>query len=173
MDNDTEWISCFTEAITFSSGYFLRILFGTALVHGHISDPTALWEQFAHHLCDDLPHRLQSLNGVPDNLIDPHLDYGLYLLDEVLAGMGKSSEYSHDWRSSKANPLLAEQLDYNRERKQSLRTERYAQLNADQKHCFDIILDGVTKHPEIAPFFVHGPAGTGKTFLYKVLWNYF
>lgn len=79
LDNDTEWISCFTEAITFSSGSSLRTLFGTALVHGHVSDPTALWEQFAHHLCDDLPHRLLSMNGVPNNLIDPHLDYGLYL----------------------------------------------------------------------------------------------
>lgn len=124
LDNEIEWISCFTEAITFSSGSSLRTLFGTALVHGHVSDPTALWEQFAHHLCDDLPHRLFSMNGVPDNLIDPHLGYGLYLLSEVLAGMGKGlqdyqlPQYSHNWRSSKANPLVAEQLDYNREREQ-------------------------------------------------------
>lgn len=48
-----------------------------------------------------------------------------------------------------------------------------AQLNADQKHCFDIILDGVSEHPETAHFFVHGPTGTGKTFLYKVLCNHF
>ena len=119
------------------------------------------------------------MNGVPYNLIDPHLDYGLYLLGEVLASMGKIlqdyqlPQYSHDWRSSKANPLLVEQLDYNREREQFLRNERYAQVNANQKHCFDIILDGVTKHPETAHFFIHGPAGTGKTFLYKVLCNHF
>lgn len=69
--------------------------------------------------------------------------------------------------------MLVEQLDYNQEREQSLRNERYAQLNADQKHCFDIILDGVTEHPETAHFFVHGPAGTGKIFLYKVLCNHF
>lgn len=35
---------------------------------------------------------------------------------------------------------LAEQLDYNREREQFF-MKRYAQVNADQKHCFNIILD--------------------------------
>lgn len=179
LDDDSEWISCFTEAVTFSSGYFLQTLFGTALVHGHVSDPIALWEQFANDICDDLPHGLRSLTDVPNNLIDPHLDYGLYLLDEVLAGMGKSLHdyqflhYSHNWGNSSANPLLAEQLDYDSQREQFLRDERYAQLNIDQKHCFDIILDHVNEHPETAHFFVHGPAGTGKTFLYKVLCNHF
>ena len=126
-----------------------------------------------------MPHQLQSLTDVPNNLTDPHLDYGLYLLDEVLAGMGKSlhdyqlPHYSHNWGNSSANPLLAEQLDYDSQREQLLRNERYAQLNIDQKHCFDIILDHVNEHPETAYFFVHGPAGTGKTFLYKVLCNHF
>lgn len=30
------------------------------------------------------------MNKVPDDLTDPYLDYGLYLLDEILVGMGKS-----------------------------------------------------------------------------------
>lgn len=149
------------------------------MVHGHVSDPTALWEQFSNNICDDLPHRLQSMNGVPNDLTDPYLDYGLYLLDEVLAVMGKSLQdyqlpsLSHNWRSIGANPLLAEQLDYNPQQEQFLRNERYAQLNVDQKHCFDIILDGVSENLKTAHFFVHGPAGTGKTFLYKVLCNHF
>ncbi len=42
LDDDTEWVSCFTEAVTFSSGYSLRILFRTTLIHGHVSNPTAL-----------------------------------------------------------------------------------------------------------------------------------
>lgn len=78
------------------------------MVYGHVSDPKALWEQFAHNLCDDLPHWLQSMNGVPHNFMDLHLDYGFYLLEGVLAGMGKSlqdyhlPQYSHDWRNSRA-----------------------------------------------------------------------
>lgn len=66
-----------------------------------------------------------------------------------------------------------EQLDYNLQQEQFLRNEQYAQLNVDQKHCFDIILNGVGKHPKTALFFVHKLAEIGKTFLYKVLCNHF
>lgn len=51
--------------------------------------------------------------------------------------------------------------------------KQYAQLNADQKHCFDIILDGINEYPKIAHFFIYRPARIGKTFLYKVFCNYF
>ena len=61
--------------------------------------------------------------------------------------------------------------DFNEET--TLRNERYTQLNADQKYCFDTIVAGVRDHPRTAHFFVHGPAGTGKTFLYKTLCNHF
>lgn len=44
LDDDTEWVSCFTEAVTFSSGHSLQALFRTTLIHGNVSDPTALWE---------------------------------------------------------------------------------------------------------------------------------
>ena len=61
--------------------------------------------------------------------------------------------------------------DFNEET--TLRNERYTQLNADQKYCFDTIIAGVRDYPRTAHFFVHGPAGTGKTFLYKTLCNHF
>lgn len=53
LDDDTKWVGCFTEAVTFSSERSLRTLFGTALVQGHVSDPTALLEQSANDICDD------------------------------------------------------------------------------------------------------------------------
>ena len=54
--------------------------------------------------------------------------------------------------------------DFNEET--TLRNERYTQLNADQNYCFDTIVARVRDYPRPAHFFVHGPAGTGKTFLY-------
>lgn len=54
LDDNIKWVSCFTEAVTFSSGHSLRTLFGTALVHGHVSDSTALWEKFANNICDEV-----------------------------------------------------------------------------------------------------------------------
>ena len=61
--------------------------------------------------------------------------------------------------------------DFNEET--TLQNKRYTQLNADQKHGLDTIVAGVRDHPRTAHFFVYGPAGTGKTFLYKTLCIYF
>jgi hypothetical protein len=45
LEDDQEWINCFTEAVIFSSGYTLRMLFVTALLYGEITDPSGLWSQ--------------------------------------------------------------------------------------------------------------------------------
>ena len=89
LEDDQEWFSCFAEAVRFSSGYSLRALFGTALVPGRVTDPTVLWNRYADDICDDLPHRLRSMIDISDDLTTPHLDYGLYLLNEVLSDLGK------------------------------------------------------------------------------------
>lgn len=85
-----EWVNYFTKAVTFSSGHSLKTLFKTLLVHEHVSDPIKLLKQYGNNICNDLPHWLRFINRVPDDLMDPHLDYGHYLLNEILADMGKS-----------------------------------------------------------------------------------
>ena len=70
LEDDQEWFSCFAEAVRFSSGHLLRALFGTALVHGRVTDPTALWNRYANDICDDLPHRLRSMIDVGQNIDD-------------------------------------------------------------------------------------------------------
>ena len=179
LEDDQEWFSCFAEVVRFSSGHALRALFGTALVHGRVTDPTASWNRYANDICEDLPHRLRSMTDVPDDLMSPHLDYGLYLLNGVLSDLGKRLEdynmplFKYDWGRSTGNPLIANEMTYDFNEETTLRNERFTQLNADQKYCFDIIVAGVRDHPRTAHFFVHGPAGTGKTFLYKTLCNHF
>ena len=43
-----------------------------------VTDPTASWYRYANDICDDLPYRLRSITDVPDDLMSPHLDHGLY-----------------------------------------------------------------------------------------------
>jgi len=94
LQDDREWISCFTETVNFANGNSLRILFATALLYQEVSDPLALWTMFSESLCDDLQHqfRLQVENGfqIPPNMENSHLDYGLFLLSELLAPGQKS-----------------------------------------------------------------------------------
>lgn len=90
LENDREWVSCFTEASLFSSGKTLRTLIVSILTYGSISDLSALWEEFWAKICDDLPHRLQGFTNIPAGFEDPHFDYGLYLINQDLRRMDKS-----------------------------------------------------------------------------------
>ena len=95
LDDNREWVSCFMDAVAFTSGHHLRILFSMVLIHGYVSDPLELWDEFKEHFCDDLQHRLQvrGLEGleIPDEMCDRdlHLDYGLFLISEHLAAGGR------------------------------------------------------------------------------------
>ena len=50
-------------------------------------------------------------------------------------------------------------------------------MNHEQRECFEIITNAITLHEQNpdspASFFLHGPAGTGKTFLYNVLCSHY
>jgi DNA replication protein DnaC len=48
-----------------------------------------------------------------------------------------------------------------------------AQLNPDQQSCFTEIVTAIESDPQTAHFYLQGPGGTGKTFLYKTLCYYF
>jgi len=78
-------VSCFTDAAVWQTGYALRRLFVTALLHGDIVSPFTLWEQFAEKICDDLPHKIRARIDVPPDLQSPHIDYGLFLIHELLS----------------------------------------------------------------------------------------
>ncbi|KAF4637609.1 hypothetical protein G7Y89_g486 [Cudoniella acicularis] len=48
-----------------------------------------------------------------------------------------------------------------------------SRLNVDQEACFQTITQRVTDDPQTAHFYLQGPGGTGKTFLYQTLYHYF
>jgi hypothetical protein len=57
---------------------------------------------------------------------------------------------------------------------ENLYTERYNSFNVDQKKAFDTIVSSVEDDESpMSFFFLQGPAGTGKTFVYNTLCNYF
>ncbi|POS84034.1 hypothetical protein EPUL_005040, partial [Erysiphe pulchra] len=68
----------------------------------------------------------------------------------------------HDWIHREANPLLAEALNINFEAENSIHAESYT-----------TIVDTVESGSIPNTFFVQGPAGTGKIFLYTTLCSYF
>lgn len=64
-----------------------------------------------------------------------------------------------------------QQVDLARET--SLAAEMQAQLNPDQRSCFQTIVTAITDDPQTAHFYLQGPGGTSKTFLYQTLCHYY
>jgi len=90
-EDDEEWARCFEEAIDFSSGRSLRIVFTTALLFGDITDPLKLCNRFCTSMCDDLTYTLEHNETVrvPEGLHDADLDYGQYLISLILANRAR------------------------------------------------------------------------------------
>lgn len=175
-ENDQEWFQCFDEAKEFTSGHGLRMLFVTGLCFSMIADPPAIWERFKVHFCDDLQHRLENPGlAFPLVLEAPHLDYGLFLLGEGLAERRMTltdhrlPSNTFDW--SRLHVNLNPQ--YNPVDQSVQADDMISRLNSDQLACFHTIVAAIDTDPQTAHFYLQGPGGTGKTFLYKTLCFYF
>ncbi|SAM00063.1 hypothetical protein [Absidia glauca] len=128
----------------------------------------------------------------------PSHDYGLYLIETTLNELSKSLGdfnlllFKHNWTEAlnqstgsgrTDNSLVDEQLTYDTQEEEAAYSSKYALFNLDQKHAFDRIVEKLQSHESASNvnpthsengicFFLHGPAGTGKTFVYNtvVLW---
>jgi hypothetical protein len=129
------------------------------------------------HFCDDLARKLAYNPSIdfPLPLVNPYYDYGLFLLGLGLADLQQMltdvalPENTFDWTVSHCTADL--QVD--RTHETSLATVMQAQLNVDQRSCFQTIIAAVTDNMQTAHFYLQGPGSTGKTFLYKTLYYYY
>ena len=194
--DDKEWIKCFDEAKEFSSGSALRAMFTSAILFGELSSPLTIWNKFKTFFCDDLDHRLHK-NGLESRMTQYHsnstfyedsqsLDYGLFLIDTRLKDQGQSSSLHSipdpifQWSlllaevsEISSNAFVQAEKNYDCQAEHNLFTQKYHMLNTDQKEAFDTITgaldaEGATN----THFFLQGPAGTGKTFLYNTLCHF-
>ena len=173
LEDDGEWRQCLQEASVIQTGRQLRQLFVTILKDCIPSEPRALWDQFKENICDDLGHVLRN-RGMETLTHNQEYDYGLYLIDKSLREVGKSlNDFPPmpmpvgDWMAMEGNQLIADQLAYDHEEQRQKAEDNIQKMNQDQRNAFNIIIDSVSNNPQM--FFLHGPAGTGKTFCYKTI----
>ena len=76
-----------------------------------------------------------------------------------------------NWAELIGNPLIREQ-HYNMDEQAVLAAEHIPHLNQGQHAAFDDIVKAVVDNSG-KTFFLHGPGGTGKTFLYNILCYFF
>jgi hypothetical protein len=177
LTDDGEWRRCLLEASSMQTGAQLRNLFATLLLFCCPTKPELLWNDFRQHICDDLRYRLQC-TGRQDPQDSEIFDYGLWLIEQLLVKtLRKHLEDfpdmplpSRSWDDEVENPLIGEQLNYNRDHERTLAEERIVRLNTEQRHAYDQIISSVESQAGHT-FFLNGPGGTGKTFVYNTVCN--
>ncbi|EFE43857.1 hypothetical protein TRV_01369, partial [Trichophyton verrucosum HKI 0517] len=182
LAGDDEWTFCFKEACQLRTGTALRMMFVSALSFGSLDKDAALriWSQFGNQFCDDLSLRIsQGDLNYPSNwtMEKASRDLGLYFIYRLLQQEEHSLEefglpmFENDWEGNgiPTNPLIAAELAYNRAEQEALAEQLEAQLNTDQQRSYGTILEALEQIPEKTLFFLNGPGGTGKTFLYRTI----
>jgi hypothetical protein len=103
------------------------------------------------------------------------LDYGLYLIETGLAD-AEQTLTEHRLPAPTFNWAVVHEILHRGRRivdNQGLADQMRASFNADQLQAFNTIVLAITDNPQTAHFYLQGPGGTGKTFLYKALCYYY
>lgn len=196
--DDKNWSDLLEEGFQYmTSGDSIRQLFASVLLFCSPLRPQALWEAYKGQLCADLTRKYHSMNYSPKAIED----ICLYLINVELQLSGKElkdfmPELQPDYNnlpianSVKSN-LINEEMSYDVNELDMFICQHEPRLNNDQKQAFDMIrtrvdnpnTKGKTILFKLSPnnyfcykgsnfFFIDGPGGTGKTFLYKLILAY-
>ena len=154
----------------------LRKLFATLLLFCEVTRPEVLWENNISILSDDILFQVRNNTGnmaLELTNTDIH-NRALCHLQSILSKHEKSlNEFPNmpipiilPNNEQSTNRLIREEQQYDLEELERFTEDSFSRLNVDQRVAFDEIITAVKfKTPVI--FFIDGPGGTGKTFLYK------
>ena len=174
LDDDAELVRCLEEAVIINMPPQMRQLFATLIIFQTPADTRALFEQFKVPMSEDyIRHDRQLHNDPTIAFQDRHMYLCLWDIDSLLKVHGKSiadREFSElpQLPDNFRNPEQDEQnIDIARERE--LGQQMLQLLTNEQRHIHDTVMEAIQTHSENNCFFIDGPAGTGKTFLYNTV----
>ncbi|KAL6207830.1 hypothetical protein ACLB2K_018783 [Fragaria x ananassa] len=165
LEDDDSIRKCLQEASTIRMPSSLRRLFATILIHCEPHGVRDLWDQFYQFMIEDY-----TSSSAPNNA---HITNRLLRdLNELLAQHSKSiSDYDLPQMTRDSNDgsnlprliqdevsIITPQQDYN----------AVHNLNQDQTFAYNTIISAIERNDNVM-FFVDGPGGTGKTYLYRAL----
>ena len=170
LESDESISECLNEAATFQLPQALRRLFATILVYCEPSDVRKLWDDHFEAMSEDF-------NKIYPDQQTIHVSCTLESINTFLESMGKSiSDYDLPTITIADNSSLTNQRSRNsREIRDELSIETPPEdysaphnFNPEQESAYTTILNRVNSGRS-GVFFVDGPGGTGKTYLYRAL----
>jgi len=184
VENDQAYCECLQEMSAVLRVHTFRKLFARILVFCEVDDPLQLWEQFKDYLVADFIHRMGNVprpeNVCPYELALAGIQRILESLDSSLCAIGLP--VPDDIHRLVIMSVDVESGAYHeREEARSIERRRLEEevealissLNTRQRQVFDSVFAELTspsstcERPDM--FFVDGPGGTGKTYLFNTI----
>jgi hypothetical protein len=153
-----------TEAATFQMPSALRRLFATVLAFCEVTNVRALWDKHLEAMSDDF-RRAGISNEAVEQMVLKDIGDLLYSMGKDIMTFDLPDLLDIGDLKCLGQRELSEEISIAVD-KEDLELE--ASLNDEQRLAFDEILDHVL-HNKGKVFFIDGPGGTGKTYLYKAL----
>ncbi|GBN81135.1 hypothetical protein AVEN_116062-1 [Araneus ventricosus] len=161
LRGDQQWHDALNDAAQFQSPRQLRMLFAMICGFGEVEDVPDLWVQHQVSLCEDFVHRYSEQTG-------PH--YTLADIEELLTSYNLSLQKLHLPTVDLPASVL-ERVNFDVVEEQAKPNSYTMQLNSEQRNVVEILLSAVYNNAADTPkcYFLDGPAGTRKTFVYSTL----
>ena len=164
LDNDTAWVATLTDAVNSQSPKQIRRLFAYMLLYCNISDPVMLFTQFYADFFEDY------LLHLPE---DQASQKALSKIEAILNQNGSTLTNFGLPAAHYVNPVIPPLNPGDLPFDLGEEGEKAAQftLNVEQKRAAHYILTACldTESPGPHLFFLCGPGGSGKTYLYNYL----
>ena len=177
LNDDKEWTRAISEARMWALAPQLRDLFVTILLFCEVSRPQQLWKENWESLSEDILHKQRKHFRYPDlQLTEEQIqNYCLVEIEALLHRFGKSlAEFEGLPRpnpkllTNMDNRLIREALDFDMKTSKIEHEQLHSMLNSEQHLIYQEVIESVYSKKG-GFYFVYGPGGSGKTFLYKTI----
>ncbi|CAF5003071.1 unnamed protein product, partial [Rotaria sp. Silwood1] len=165
LRDDTEYERCMAEAVMFQMPQQLRTLFCVILLYCNPTKSIDLWNSCKAHMAEDFMQHVDAQTAEA---------MAFCAIEGKLKERGRSCS-DCGIPSPTSVPYSFEPKIINKEEELRIGQEMYTMLNQDQRSAADDILATHRKESTTigSCFFIDGPGGTGKTYLYNTLCHLF
>ena len=164
LDDEEVWHATLNDAAIAGMPYQLRQLFALICIFASPSNIQTIWEKHRESLMEDFVYSNQHQ---PD--CDHCINLALQDIQETLVVHGKKCD-DFGLPTPTMTPFYNARNNYNPLDEELKGLEMSCNLNTEQAAAFEAVCDAtMDASPSPKCFFIDGPGGSGKTYLYKTL----
>ncbi|XP_011859026.1 PREDICTED: uncharacterized protein LOC105556539, partial [Vollenhovia emeryi] len=160
IEDDEEWYRAMNEAKVWMMPKRFRRLFVRILIHCQPVHPKKLWDDFKIEMSEDYMKRYGSKEGIKRAY--SHISNLLHIEGWDISDFPEMEQIAEKFENDNQEEVNREAL---------IGMQQYEQLNVKQKEIVDTILaviDGENNSGTC--FYIDGPGGSGKTFIYTTMY---